>query len=232
MVDQLTVALGKVGLTLNATKTVGITTNPGGREVTISGQKVRLVERCVYLGQEVSLDGNRFAGEVGRRIRAANFSFNRYRSLFTNRLVPMPIKKRLFEGAVLPALAYASETWSLTRRLENKLTVAQRKWERAMLSISLLDQRSSDWIRDRTGLVDVVRFCRKRKWLWAGRLASLDHRRWSRAVLEWHPRGPTRRQGRPGMRWRDELVKAVGPDFLRKAADRGQWKASMALHIQ
>ena len=34
------------------------------------------------------------------------------------------------------------------------------------------------------------------------------------------------------MRWRDDLVNAVGTEFLRKAADREEWKAVMALHIQ
>ena len=200
MVDQLIVALRRVGLTLNATKTVAMTNRPRGRGVTIAGQLVRVVNRCVYLGQEVSLESNRFTGEIDRRIRAANFSFNRYRTLFTNRLVPMPIKRRLFQGAILPAIAYASETWSLTRRLENKLNVAQREWERAMLGVSLLDRRTNEWVRRRTRPVDVVRYCREKKWRSVARLARMEHLRWPRAFVEWHPRGPTRRQGCLAMR--------------------------------
>ena len=224
MLDQLAIALGKVRMALNPSKTIAITTNPGGRAVTVAGQKVRVVDRCVYLGQEVSLANDRFAGEIGRRIRAANFAFNRYRSLFTSRGVPIAIKRRLFNGAVLPALAYASETWSLTRRLENKLAVAQRKWERKMLGVTLLDHRTGEWLRDRTGLTDVVRYCRERRWKWASRVASLSGTRWTRALLEWHPRGPKRTQGRPAVRWRDDFVKECGPRFLQLATNPKEWK--------
>ena len=101
-----------------------------------------------------------------------------------------------------------------------------------MLGVSLLDRRTNEWVRRRTGLVDVVRYCRERKWRWVARLARMEHLRWPRALVEWHPRGPTRRKGRPAMRWRDDLVNAVGTEFLRKAADREEWKAVMALHIQ
>ena len=192
---------------------------------------MKLVDKCVYLGQEVSVDGSQFKSEIERRIRAANFTFNKYRSLFTSRLVPMSLKRRLFEGAVFPALMYASETWVMTRRLENRLAVAQRRWERSMLGVSLLDRRTNEWVRERTGLRDVVRFSRERRWRWAARVADMDHRRWARAVLEWHPRGPKRRQGRPAVRWRDDFVKACGPQFLQRAKDKREWFRSMALQI-
>ena len=185
----------------------------------------------MYLGQDVSLDDSRFSVEIDRRIRAANFTFNRYRSLFAARKVPMPLKKRLFEGAVLPALIYASETWTLSKRLENRLAVAQRRWKRSMLGCSLLDRRTNEWVRDQTGLVDAVRVCGERRWRWAARIASQDPGRWTRAVLEVHPRGPKRRRGRPAMRWRDDFVKTVGPEFLRKAENAEEWSRSMTLQI-
>lgn len=214
MVDELIVTLGSVGLTLNASKTVAITTNPRGREVTINGQSVRVVERCVYLGQEVSLDHNPFKSEIKRRIRAGRFAFTKYHSLLTNRKVPMPIKQRLFNGAILPALTYGCETWALTRGLQNELAVAQRRLERLMLGISIFDKRTNDWVRRRTGLKDVTRFCEERKHAWAGRLARGDRSGWAGAIVEWHPRGPIRKKGRPAVRWRDSLVETLGANFL------------------
>ena len=182
---------------------------------------------CVPWAGSLSLSNDRFTGEIGRRIRAANFAFHRYRTLFAARNVPMDIKKRLFDGAVIPALVYASETWSLTRRLENKLAVAQRRWERIMLGITILDHRTGAWMRSRTKLADVVRCVRERKWRWASRIASLESTRLTRAVLEWHPRGPARGRGRPAVRWRDDLVEACGTGFLAKATDKNEWKRLM-----
>ena len=36
------------------------------------------------------------------------------------------------------------------------------------------------------------------------RVANLEHIRWPRAQVEWHPRGPTRRQGLLAKTWRDD----------------------------
>ena len=145
----------------------------------------------------------------------------------------MSVKRRLFQGALLPALTYACETWCLTGRLENKLAVAQRKWERKMLGVTLLDRRTNVWVRNKTGLMDVVEHCRERRFCWVERIAGLDHERWARAVLEWHPRGPIRRKGRPVRRWRDDFVKAVGTEFLRMAAEKKEeWSRAKTLQTQ
>nr|CDJ88285.1 reverse transcriptase [Haemonchus contortus] len=47
------------------------------------------------------------------------------------------LRAHLFDTAVLPALTYAPETWTLQKQDEHAVSVAQRALERTMLGISL-----------------------------------------------------------------------------------------------
>ena len=119
-------------------------------------------------------------------------------------------------------MLYGCETWALNCAQREKLSVSQRRMERSMLGISLLDRWTNDRVRAETGLRDVLGVAGERKWIWCGRLAALPYRRWSRLMTEWNPRGPKRRPGRPVVRWRDPIVKEAGPNFF-SAASSPDW---------
>lgn len=232
MVKELERELITVGLHLNGSKTVALTTNPLGRSVVVGGQVVKTVDKVVYLGQEVTLGPVRFAGEIHRRVRSANWAFFKYSEFFRKRGCPMTLKKRLFEGVVLPALLYGAESWYLCKREKQILSVAQRKFERKMLGITVLDHIPNEQIRSITKLKDVVREAERRKRIWVERLSNLPHDRWNRKLLDWIPRG-RRKQGRPAKRWRDDFVKAAGPQFTQIARhDHKHWRTLMATQLK
>ena len=54
------------------------------------------------------------------------------------------------------------------------LAVAQRKMERIMLGITLRDQRHNTWIRQQTGVTDIIDHIRQSKHRWAGHVALLS----------------------------------------------------------
>ena len=186
---------------------------------------MKWVSKCVYLGQEFTVEPNRFRGEIDRRIRSAKFSFFTYNQLFKKRSCPMYLKNRLFHGVVLPSMLYGCETWSLNRLQKEKLSVAQRRMERSMLGITLLDRWTNDMVRQVTGLRDVVGVAVSGKWRCA-RLAGLPYSRWSRVMTEWNPLGPKRRPGRPVLRWRDPIAREAGSGFLT-SANNPNWNLSL-----
>ena len=74
--------------------------------------------------------------------------------------------------------------------------------------------------------VDWVQTYWRRKWRFAGRLATLDDDRWSKLVLEWKPTlGFGRSRGRPCTRWSDQIESFVGGGWQSIAADHSEWES-------
>ena len=44
--------------------------------------------------------------------------------------------KRVFNKCILPAMTYGAETWTLTTRMEKKLSAAQHNMKRKMANVS------------------------------------------------------------------------------------------------
>lgn len=120
----------------------------------------------------------------------------------TSRL-PLCLKRKVFNQCVLPAMAYGSETWTLTTKIIQKLQTAQRSMERCMLGMTRRDRKRINWIRGQTGVTEVLGHIKSQKWRWAGHLACISDNRWTKRLLEWRPRDAGRPQKRPKRRWRD-----------------------------
>ncbi|KAE9411957.1 hypothetical protein Angca_007966, partial [Angiostrongylus cantonensis] len=102
------------------------------------------------------------------------------------------VRVHLFDSMVLPALTYASETWSLRKQDERSLSVIERAVERTMLGVFRFTQvgdgiRSSE-LRQRSKIKDTILFARQSKIKWAGHVMRMNDNRWTRAVSDWIPR--------------------------------------------
>ena len=81
--------------------------------------------------------------------------------------------------------------------------------------ITLRDRKRNTWIRQETGVSDIINAIRKGKRRWAGHIARLSDNRWTIRAIEWTPRDWTRKQDRPKTRWRDDLTRQSGPLWSR-----------------
>ncbi|KAE9412602.1 hypothetical protein Angca_003810, partial [Angiostrongylus cantonensis] len=109
------------------------------------------------------------------------------------------LRAHLFDSTVLPALTYASETWSLL--------------ERTILEVSRFTQvrdgiRSSD-LRQRSKIKDAVLYAKQSRIEWAGHVIRMNDNRWTGAVSDWIPWGFKRTAGRPPTRWSEFVTKSV-----------------------
>ncbi|GFO17416.1 endonuclease-reverse transcriptase [Plakobranchus ocellatus] len=123
-------------------------------------------------------------------------------------------------------MAHGCQTWTLNKQLCQKLQTAQRAMERKMLNIKLKDRILTIEIRKKTQVTDVVQYIQRQKWRWAAHIAREKDNRWIKRCTEWQPRSGKRDRGRPEARWMDEIRRAAGPQWQRKAQHRRKWKTS------
>ena len=124
---------------------------------------------------------------------------------------------------ILPVMICAAETWALSNAQLESLAVAQRKMERQMIGLSLLDHKTNTWIREQTQIEDIRDKITESKHRWAGHVARFKDNRWTSRLTLWQPRMFNRERERPSLRWRDDLVRKYGSLWMRKALDRGYW---------
>ncbi|XGW04731.1 hypothetical protein V3C99_015699 [Haemonchus contortus] len=177
----------------------------------LSGTNISECSGYVNLGRENNMM-KYLAPELSRRKRAAWGAF-KYIEGVVKKTKNIRLRAHLFDIAVLPALRYASETWTLRKQDEHAVSVAQRALERTLFGISLYTQvqkgTQSYELRQRTKIRDAVDHAKKSKIRWAGHVMRYGDDRRTRAVTDWIPRDIKRIPGRPPTRWSDFFTKAL-----------------------
>ncbi|EYC12773.1 hypothetical protein Y032_0046g1416 [Ancylostoma ceylanicum] len=70
----------------------------------------------------------------------------------------MKYNRALFNVCILPAMLYGAETWVLSNSAERKFACAQRRMERFMAGVRLLDKKTNAWFRGVTKVKDALGF--------------------------------------------------------------------------
>ena len=140
-------------------------------EVILKSTKIEQAEGHVYLGQKVSLNDSTQEREILRRIRISWSNFEKMKKVMTSTL-PMCLKKKIFYHCI-----YGAETWTTTKKLDNKLRVSQRAMERIMAGISRRDQWKKTNLRYKTKVIDIITTIKTSKWRWAGHVARINDNR-------------------------------------------------------
>lgn len=70
------------------------------------------------------------------------------------------------------------------------------------------------------------------KWQFAGNLMRKEDGRWNMKVTEWRPRSGIIFPGRPKTRWRDNIGRITGNQWISKTVDRSIWKQLREVSMQ
>lgn len=211
----------KVGLEINLKKT-NVMTNYTRVPIYLDNLPLTYVDTYIYLGKQISFNQDNNLQEVERRI---NITWKKFWSLkeILKSDMTIKLKSKVMNSCLLPSLTYACQTWKLTRKVKNKIITCQRSMERSILKIRKIEKICHTDIRQKTKVIDALSYSQKLKWRWAGHVARLRDKRWTKETTSW--RGPTgkRRQGRPNTRWTDDITKIAGDHWTRVAEDRTNW---------
>ena len=170
--------------------------------ITIQGNDIDNINDFVFLGSSVP----NVKTDIDRRIALASTAFGRLRnSVWNKRNISLKLKMRLFRALILPIAIYASETWVLTTKEENKLNVFEMRCLRSIIGVSRRDRIRNVDIRRMTQsektIVEVIKIKRLK---WFGHVCrkpntSLVYQSFKQDFPNKRPRG------RPPKRWSDHI---------------------------
>ena len=132
----------------------------------------RFADRAQYLGCCLSFPLNQDA-EIAQRIQYGWNAFKKFEDVLCSRTVPLLHKKRALDACVKPAVLYGAKTWALRGSDIKKLAVTQRKMERRMLGLTVVDRWNIGRIRALTKLKDWTKEAMRMKLLRAERIRGL-----------------------------------------------------------
>ena len=181
------------------------------------------VNEIKYLGQIVTFE-NKSETEINSRISLGWKKFWSLKYILKGKF-SIRNKREILNSCVFPAITYGSQTWTLTKRLENKLKTTQNSMARSLLNITLRDKVTNSKIQRKLGgRVELLASVKRLKWEWAGHISRVRDGRWGNRMLNWYPRDAKRRPGRQNARWDDEIIKFIkNKHYVRVAQDRAEW---------
>jgi hypothetical protein len=217
----------KVGLILNAKKTVWIANGVTEDILTVENADIPKSSVLVYLGSAVNACGG-MENEVDRRISAGNASFWAYRNLWKNKSISVQIKMRIYSAVVRSRLLYASQSWALTGKEKMKLEVWDRNKIRYVTGV-WPQKISNQELMELAQIPQIDSVIKRSKWKWLGSVLRMDESRWPLKVISTVPNDNgegKRTRGAPKKNWLDTIIKEGWEtiDWAKIEVRKPHWK--------
>ncbi|VDM57083.1 unnamed protein product [Angiostrongylus costaricensis] len=140
----------------------------------------------VYPGRVINIMDD-LDSELTRRKKAAWGALKKVEDA-VKRTKNTRLRAHLLDSTVLPALTYASETWSLRNQDGRLFSVIEYSVERTMLGVSrstqVRDGIGSSDLHQRSKIKDAALYAKQWKISWAGHVMRMNDNRWTRAVSD------------------------------------------------
>ena len=123
----------KVGLKLNIHKTKIMRSGP----ITswqIDGETVETVSDFIFLGSEITVDGD-CSHEIKRRLLLRRKVMTNLDSILRSRDIPLPTKVHLVKAMVFPVVMYGCESWTIKKAEHRRIDVFELWCWRRLLRV-------------------------------------------------------------------------------------------------
>ena len=172
---------------------------PQAEPLQVEGQEIELVNSFCYLGDMLSCDGGCVAA-VRTRVACAWSKWRELAGLLNMREIPLLSRAAVYDACIRSVLLYSSETWAVTKKLEDEIRGCDRRMLRFMAGVKLRDRVTSAEILERCGLKDILKVLQVRRLRWFGHVKRRDPSEVLGRVLNMTVEG-RRPPGRPKKNW-------------------------------
>ena len=228
--EALNATSSKLGLTISEAKSkvmlVGTHEHP--QDVLVGDRPLEVVSSFTYLGATITNDG-RMEVEISRRLALASASFNVLQPVWKANSYRLQTKLRLLNSNVLSVLLYGCESWSLTKRLQQRILAAENRFLRRLLGITWRDHITNEHVRDITRQPSILDTIKKRRWFWLGHVLRMPDSAPPKQVINLELQG-FRHPGRPQLTFKRAITNEARPtgktwdDLHLLAQDRLAWR--------
>ena len=209
-----------VGLHLNASKTKFMAFNTSGTIHTENGNKIDQVSDFTYLGSKL----NSTESDVKTRIGSSWSALNKFDTIWKSQL-NTKLKLQFFKTTVENVLLYGSQSWTLTKQLENKLNGAYTRLLRAALNVHWSQRVPNKTLyHGHPHISDIIR---TRRLQLAGHVWRHDDEI-ANQLLFWQPTHGKNKRGRPSKTFINQLCDDTDldvPEIKNLMLDRELWKS-------
>ena len=140
--------------------------------------------------------------DITARIAAAWKKWKELSGVLCDRRMPVAVKGKVYRTMVRPVLMYGSETWTMTRREEERLQRTEMRMLRWILGLTLRYKKRNDDIRRILGIACITDKVREARLRWFGHVQRREEEDCVRRILEANVHGQQSR-GRQRKRWID-----------------------------
>ena len=186
MVNALNEKCLEYGMSLNAKKTKVMVIDKKENiecKIKVEGKDLEQVHEYKYLGSWITDDG-RCEEEVRRRIGKAKSDFWKFKE-FLRSNINLNLKKRLLKTYIFSVVGYASEAWTFSKKITDKLHAFEMWCYRRLLKISWTEKVTNIEVLKRMGnKKTLVEDLMKRKMRFAGHVMRGSSGQLPNLVLE------------------------------------------------
>ena len=186
--------------------------------------EVPRIREFKYLGSTVQESGD-CEREVRKRVQAGWNEWRRVSGVICDKRLPARVKGKVNSSVVRPAMVYGLKTIAVTKKLVEKMEVAEMKMLRFAMGVTRKDKIRNEHIRSNFKVERLETKMREGKLRWYGHVMRRDQEYVERKRMEMELPGK-RKRGKPKKRFLD----VVKEDMVKVGAketdveDRKMWR--------
>ena len=230
---RLETAARKYGLQINYDKTkyMELTKRPlPEKHIKIGEQIIEKVEEFKYLGAIVNTQAN-IKQEINNRLLMGNRCMYGLYNIISSKLIRKETKIKIYKTLIKPVVTYGSESWTITKEMEERLRIFERKVLRKIFGPvydkEILRARYNHEIYELYKETDIVKTIKIARLRWLGHIYRMEENNYCRRITLNQPEG-VRKRGRPKLRWMDNVtedIRRLGiKKWWMKTKERDEWR--------